>query len=123
MKLGWICRHIWKKMEQKQRKNRCALKILLHVMVAVAQTAAFLSFCHHKGIQLCPPKWKRKWHAAKKELCEEVCCCEDGNCCDSTGVSDATRPEECEGIQTAEGAIGQMEQSTSKKRSTANKES
>ena len=117
MKMGVVCHQLVKRMMRREQKRRGACIFLLHVAVLAAQAVAFVQFCRRKGIKLCPPKWKKKC----------ACLCEgqdaqDANRSDTAGVSDASRPEESEGIVTAEGKIGDVEQTVSKKRATPSRE-
>ncbi len=122
MKMGIICHHIMRRMVRRERKRRCTCLLLLHIGILLAQTVAFLQFCKRHRIKLCPPKWKRKVESLCEEVCEGACGCQDANVSDTAGMSATTRPEEAEGIVTAEGKIGDVEQTVSKKRATTTRE-
>jgi hypothetical protein len=110
MKMGVLCHHLLKRMLRREQKRRNVCVFLLHIAILTAQTVAFVQFCRRKGVKLCLPKWKKR--------CACLCDGEDANRSDTAGVSDASRPEESEGIVTAEGKIGDVEQTVSKKRAT-----
>ena len=118
MKMGVLCHHLVKRMLRREQKRRGMCIFLLHIAVLAAQMVAFVQFCRRKGVKLCLPKWRKKCEC----LCEGDCDGEDANRSDTAGVSDATRPEEAEGIVTAEGKIGDVEQTVSKKRATPARE-
>lgn len=98
---------------RQHRKVCCALTISHLAMLSLGMVSAFC-LCQNKKIcqkvKSCLPKEMQK--KCDCDPCDCNDCADDGECDPCTDECEGKRPPECEGINTAEGKIGDVEQVT-----------
>jgi hypothetical protein len=98
---------------RQHRKVCCALTISHLAVLSLGMVSAFC-LCQNKKIcqkvKSCLPKEMQK--KCDCDPCDCNDCADDGECDPCTDECEGKRPPECEGINTAEGKIGDVEQVT-----------